>query len=285
MDAVASSVTEDDALLLRLMRDASRSIDKYTRRRFYPRQETRFFTLENSKQVRVDDDLLEVVTFRTQNGACTVASGVMWLAAGENWNRLPADRIVIDDSSGSVLNYSGTPQRSQEVTGIWGYRESWGDRAWVDTGISLAAAYVASAGSLALAGAGSVGPGASDTEGVHPRIAPGDLLKIGDEYLYVTGGAASGNGTVFVKPFMNGTTAAAHGSAASIARFVPEEDIEYCTRRLTVWAYGGLATPYTERVANVESGEITIPSAWPVDVKARLSRFVRREVKFFSGVV
>ena len=272
--AAASGNTADDATLMNFIGRASRSIDRYARRKFYPRNELRRYNYKDSGKVSLDDDLLELTTLATQNGACTVGSGVMWLSTGDNWNRPPYDTIVLDDSSGSVLNFSGTVQRANEVTGTWGYHEDWAN-AWVDTGASLNDAYSASGTTLGLAGAGSVGAGASDVWGEHPRIAPGDLLKIGDEYFQALGGGTSGNASVVVHGYMNGTTAANHGSGASIARFAPEADIEWATRRPTGWLFGQKDVPYSNKTAFVQLGTIEIPQGLATDIKQKIDRFVR----------
>lgn len=277
---LASANSSDDELLNNFMRRASRSIDRYTRRKFYPRVDTRYYNLaEDSQVVKLDDDLLEVTTLKTQNGACTVASSVFWAGTGESWNHPPYDRIVFDTSTGCTLNYSGTPQRATEVTGVWGYHEDWAN-AWIDTGTSLAANYNASGASLSLAGAGSAGTGASDVYGDAPRIAVGDLLKVGDEYLYVMGGTTSEN-NVLVHGYMNGTTAASHPSGTSIARFAPEADIEWSTRRLTAWLFGQKDSPYTNKQAFVQLGTIELPEAVAKDVKDKIDRFMRRNMTFF----
>ncbi len=281
LDSLASANTEDDALLFRLLNRASRAIDTYTRRKFYPTSETQFYDYSESRQVRFGDDLLSLTTAKYLNGACTIASGVMWLAAGRDWNRRPADRLVLNQSTGSVLNFTGTPQRAIEIGGIWGYHENWND-AWVDTGACLSANYVASGGSLSIAGAGSVGAGASDVLGDYPRIAVGDLIRIDDEWMQVTGGAVSGNGTVVVRPYANGTAAASHASGAGITRFSPEPDIEWCALRLASWRFGQRAQPYTEKQGNALTGSFSIPADFPGDVREVLERFVRHTIETFS---
>src|SRR3990167_3213975 len=271
--AAASANTADDATMLNFAGRASRAIDRYTRRRFYPRREMRRYNYKESRRVFVDDDLLELESLLTQNGACAVASGVMWLSTGDDWNRPPYNAIILDDSSGSVLNFSGTTQRANEVTAIWGYHESWNNDAWVDTGASLATSYGASGASLSLAGAGSVGAGASDVFGEHPRLSPGNLIKIGDEYMFVLSGGTSGNGDVIIKPHANGTVGANHGSGASIARYEPEPDIEWATRRLTAWLFGAKDTPYQNKTAFVQLGTLEIPVGLSVDVKQKIDRY------------
>ena len=272
----ASSNTQDDALLLNFANRASRAIDRHCRRKFYPRSETRFYDDAEAQRIQVDDDLLGVTSLVTQNGACALSSGLYWPKTGDNWNRPPYDSIEIDTSSGSTLYYSGTPQRSNRVVGIWGYHESYPDDAWIDTGTSLLANYSASGGTIALAGAGSVGAGASDVNGEHPRISPGDILKIGDEFFSVLGGGTSGNGSVIVKPYQNGTTATAHASGASIAKWAAEPDIEWSTRRLVGWMFGQKDTPYQNKTAFVQLGTLEIPVGLANDIKSKIDRFVRR---------
>lgn len=285
---LASQSTEDDELIKSLMFNASRSVDHFTRRKFYPRLETRFYDFRDSKQLKVDDDLLSVYALKTQNGACTIASGVMWLAAGDSWNHTPYDRVILQDTSGSQLYYSNNPQRSQELTAFWGYHENYSE-AWVDTGTSLANNYAASAGTISLAGAGSAGTGSSDVQGVSPRISVGDLLKMGDQLFYVIGGDTSGNASVVVTPYVNGThtasvvTGGSYPSGTSIAKFAPEPDIVWATKRLTAWMYGQKDSPFFQKQAAFQFGLLEIAEQWPVDVKERLTRFVRRTIQIYPS--
>ena len=270
-------------MLLSLLNNSSRAIERFTRRKFYPRVETRFYDHpRNSQELRLDDDMLALTTLKTQNGACTVASSVMYLATGREWNRPPYDKIILSDNSGCTLNYSGTPQRANELTATWGYHEDYGN-AWVDTGTSLAASYAASGASLSLAGAGSAGIGASDVDGLAPRIAVGDTLKIDNEFFYVLSGTTSENKTPNVKPYMNGTTAASHAASAAVYKFSPEPDIEWCAKRLAAWTYGQKDTPYQSRTVNAALGIVEIELTMPPDVRSRLNRFVRRKLAVISS--
>lgn len=280
--SLASYMVEDDGQLMFLIGQASRSIDTYTRRLFYPKRETRFYDYAESRQIRLDQELLSLETLKTQNGASTVASGVLFLATGREWNRPPYDRIVLKSNSGSVLNYSGTPQRANEVTGIWGYHEDY-TNAWVDTGTSLAASMAANAKTIELAGAGSAGTGASDANYDHPRVSPGDLLKIGDEFLFVSGGAASGNGTVNLRPAMHGTAGASHAAGASIARFAPEPDIQMACIEWAAWSFARQDTPFQSKQSFPQAGEVNVSVSMPASLRDKLNRFVSRTVETIPG--
>lgn len=271
--SLASQNTSNDEEVLRMIRQASRSIDRYTRRKFYPRRETQFYDYAESQRIKLNDDLLELESLYTQNGASLVGAGVLWLGTGDDWNQPPYERIVLDDSAGCVLNFSGTKRRANHVTGFWGYHEAWSE-AWVDTGTSLAVSAGASATTLTLAGAGSAGVGASDIFGDAPRVSIGNTLRVGDEFYSVIGGDSSGG--VLVRPFANGTVSASHASGASVARYAPEPDVTAAALRLTVWSFGQKDTPYQNRVGNTFTGDFMVPQSWPPDVRDKIDRLVRR---------
>ena len=58
--SMGSQDVTDDAEIMRFIRNASRAIDRYTRRKFYPRVETRYYDYVKQKGVRLDDDLLSL---------------------------------------------------------------------------------------------------------------------------------------------------------------------------------------------------------------------------------
>jgi len=270
---LGSADAGDDENILGLINRASRAIDKYTRRHFFPTSATRFYSHDESQRIKLDEDLLSLTTLKTQNGESTLASGVLLLMTGDEWNTPPYDRIVINESAGCTLTYSGTPQKSNEVSGLWGYHENY-ESAWIDTGTSLATAYGASGGSIGIAG-GSNGTGASDINGDAPRISVGNKLRIGDEFFDVYGG----NGSIInVTPYANGTTGASHAASTTVYKFAYEPDIEWAATRLTAWNIGKSMSPYQEKTAFPGIGEIRIPSSWPEDVRDRLDRFVRRKI-------
>jgi hypothetical protein len=278
---LASENVADDTHLRGLIFQASRAIDNFTRRRFYPTSETRFYDHKDSKLVRLDEDLLSLTELKTQNGACTIASGAMFVKAGDNYNVQPYDRIELDQSTGSVLRWSGTLQKANEVTGVWGYHEDW-DNAWIDLTTSMASAMGTGSQLLYLAGAGSVGAGASDANYVAPRLGIGDLVKVEDgdgSYEWMNVMAACTTNAAVVKRGMNGTSATSHSSAASLSRFDPEPEIRWSTQRLVTWIRGQEMTPFQERVLNTFTGDIRIPQTWPPEVKAKLETFKRRRIK------
>src|SRR5690348_12374136 len=86
---LSSSNEMDNEQVFAYLGRASRSIDRYTRRIFYPRRETRFYDYKEARELRLDDDFLQLETLKTMNGASTIASPTMLLQNGDNYNRPP----------------------------------------------------------------------------------------------------------------------------------------------------------------------------------------------------
>lgn len=277
---LGSANIQDDSMLLGYLNRASRSVDKYTRRYFYPLRKTRYYDYDQSQEIRLDDDLLALDALSTQNGASTISQGALYLMTGNNYNRPPYDRIVLRSNSGSLLFYSGTDQQANQITAYWGYNEDYSN-AWIDTGTSLAGSVNLTAGSISLAGAGSYGVGASDANFEAPRIAIGDTLKIESEFFHVVGGGASGNSSPFVLRAQNGTSANNHATGTAIYKYAPDPDIQWATERLSAWLYGQQSTPYETKTAYVGMGGLTIPQGLAVDVKQRLDRFKRTTMMIY----
>lgn len=275
--SLASQNVDNDEQVLGIIKQASRAIDRYTRRSFAPTSETRFYDYRDPQMVWLDKDLLSLTSLKYNNGACTMASGVMWLGTGENWNYPPYDRIVLNTGIGSQLNYSTTQQRAIEVTGLWGYHENYSG-AWVNTGTSLAASMAASDTIMQFAGAGSFGTAASDENGYAPRIAIGNLLRVDNEFFDATATTNSGTSAATVQPYRNGTTAASHASGTTIYKFEPEPDIEWTTKRLSTWILGQTFAPYQEKTVNYAMGSISIPTTWPPECKDKMDRFMKRTI-------
>ena len=254
---------------------ASRMFDGSTRRTFYPRSEVRYYDhpADDPRRLKVDDDLLEVTTFTTQNGGEEVSSGDYYLMCGTSYNLRPYNRLVMKtDGDMPVLLYSDRLQRANALTGIWGYHENWAD-AWQSSNDAVVDdPLTAAATTLTVAGVNG-----KDIYGLAPRFKIQMLLKIEDEYLYVTGKNPASS-TLTVRRNVNGTTPAEHAATTAIYVYKPMEQIAHATRRLAAWLYAQRNTPYVEQLASVEiGGVIIIPKAAPVDVQALAAMYRRRD--------
>lgn len=271
IDGVSAEDTADDETLQWYCYAASRMFDGTCKREFYPMYQARYFDLPpDDSLLKLDKDLLAVNSFTTQNGDVSLTESThYYLMNGKSYNDSPYDRISMkSDGSYPNLLYSGTVQRSQCVTGWWGYHEDWSN-AWQDTQDDLAAA-ISSATATTFTVADADG---NDLYGNKPRFKVGQLLRVDTEYMYLTDIT---NNTLTVIRGVNGTTAATHDSATSIYVYRPMAEIEQAALRLAHWLYGQKDTGYQNVVAALGEGSIEIPQGAPVDVQMIGARYKRR---------
>lgn len=278
--SMGSADSANDSDLSSFIRTSSRMIDKETRRTFYPRRRSLKYDLPDSSTTLYfdDNDILEIKGLSHLNGSTEIDSSVYNLRCGESYNLSPYDNLDILDDSGSSFSYSGTPQGAIRVDAVVGFHSDY-QNAWIDSGASLT-------GSLASGvTTGSISGSAGENSlGLSPRFDAGQILRISggtsiEEYMQVLDTAPFGGAShLRLKRGINGTTAQNHAASATIDVFEVEPDIEFCTRRLAVWAYGQSHNPFTNTVAVPQMGIIEMPSAWPVDVKERLSKYKERRI-------
>jgi len=264
--------SDSDEMLRGFVTDASRMFDAETHRHFYPLTETRYFDHpSNPTRLCFDDDLLEIVTFTTQNGDTSVAATDYFLMCGDGYNTQPYNRLVMDtDGDVPLLLFSGTPQQANAITGVWGYHRDWANA--FDTVDALQSDITDSATELSMADADG-----ADLDGITPRLKAQHTIKIGSELLYVTAVNTTTN-VLTVRRGVNGTTAAAHATDDSVEVFRPVEDVSRAVKRLAAWLYAQRDAPYAPRI-ETETGTIVIPESAPSDVTLVALRYKRRSIR------
>lgn len=264
------TLTTDDILLKGFCTQASRSFDAATRRRFYPRVSTHYYNHPDDPSVLIlAGDLLSPITFTTDNAGITLAPSDYYLMCGDEYNLTPYDRIVMrTDGDHASLQYNTSWQKANCVVGTWGYHEDWAN-AWDAVDVVGVGGINVSSTSLLVADADGV-----DLEGNTPRFKIHNLLKVEDEYMYVTARDVATN-TLTVRRAMNGTAAAAHLAAAPVSVYRPMDDVAQAAKRLAAWLYAQKDTPYTERIQAAQSGAIILPDAMPLDVRLTIARYQR----------
>lgn len=275
--SLSHSDADDDEQLRGFLESSSRAIDRFTNRTFYPQRKVRYYdSPENARVLRVDNDFVEVIGLSHLNGASEMDNSVYWPKSGEGYDDTPYDRIELSTHSGSIFNYSGTPQRAILLEAIWTYHDDY-DNAWQDANVVSFSAISVDATSIVLSGPSS----GSDIYGGPSRIQEQHLLRIGSEYVYVTSG--SGDNGINVRRGVNGTTAASHGSGTPIAVWNPVPDIEYCARELAAFQYAHSTNPQSGRVTTFVGAGFTIdePGSFPPSVKDKLRRLKKRKVYSF----
>lgn len=264
--SLGSQNTTDDETLKDIIFRCSRSVDKFTRRHFYPKKEVRYYDAPKDETLRLDRDFISVTGLSHLNGASSIDSSSYWLSRGEDWNLKPYDRIVLDSGR---FSFTRTPKRAVSVEGVTGFHEGQG---WVYSGASLMGDLTTN-NTIVFVG-GSMG---QDDEGFVPRFKPGQIIRFDDEFAHIEYG--SGLSYIGVKRAINGTTIASHASNTGIYVWKPESDIQFYTKRLASWAYMQSQSPYTERISIPGYGSIDVPGNWPKDIRDGLHRFKRTVVK------
>lgn len=116
-----------DTVLALLIPAVCSGIDKYCHRTFEPVTETRAYDLEDTRIVRLRDDLVSITSVTTNaEQTFTAADFLLEPRSGPpyRWLKLKV---------GKTFYYSGTTEEAISITGAWGYK------ATVPTEVTLAA--------------------------------------------------------------------------------------------------------------------------------------------------
>ena len=251
--------TSDDELILDAIEDASRLLDSSTHRRFYPSIETRDYEYDQQFLLRIEDgaDLLTVTTLTTENGNTAIAASDFYLMAGDSYNVQPYTRIAIKRDDGAYFQWTGTPQKSQQIIGVWGFHSDYAN-AYVVSSATVNETFTDSDIMLTV------------SDGT--QFERGQTTLIESEWLYISDISTD---DLTVKRAMNGSTAAAHSSGTAISVYKPMRDVERVTRRFALWLYKQNEAPFTFDIQTSADGSIVIPPNAPPAVH-RFARTYRR---------
>lgn len=273
---VADDEVADDAKLRDYLYRASRAIKEEVKRDFLPRRQTLWFDHpDNARQLRTESDILEVLGLSHINGASSINIDGLLLSAGCDYNIQPYNNITIPSDSGSLFNFSGTPERSVKLDAITGYREDYDDFGWISTGDTLQSSANSAINTLIISASGG-----SNARGATPRFTTEMMIRIGGssgEYMHIKGITSSSE--LDVVRGIRGTTAASHAASAVIESFFVEPEIEFLTVRLAAWSYKQESDPFRGTLAAPQFGTIELPDSWPVDVQERLKKYKLHTIK------
>ena len=174
----------------RVIEASSRDIDRWTRRHFIPKTQTRLYRYPQRRSglatvLWVDQDLLSVSTLQTQaqnTSPTTISASDYFLepANPEPDGNSRYNRIEIDESSTAAFEAGDTPQRSISVAGSWGWSNA-----------------TQSAGSVDDSG----GISSSDTTLIVSDASVcdvGDTLLIDSEQIFVSGRDFAASGSILL---------------------------------------------------------------------------------------
>jgi hypothetical protein len=243
-----------------MLEDASRALDSATHRRYYPRIETRYYDFQEAYCLKIDRaDLLSVTTLTTYSDGVTIASTDYFLKCGDSYNLQPYDRIALDRNRGGLFGYSGAPERSQKVIGVFGFHDDY------------AAAHVASGATVQGSGinAGTLTMTVSDGS----LLQRGQTIRMESEWSYVSN--ISSNTVTLSERGLNGSTAATHAAGVAIEIYKPMRDVERVTLRFAVWLYKQLESPFHFELQTDATGRVVIPPNAPPEVHRFIKTYRR----------
>ncbi|GAA1749437.1 hypothetical protein [Nonomuraea bangladeshensis] len=198
----------------RAIESASRAVEGLLHRRFYPERRTMSFDWPNAQLARpwrlwLDaNELIEVEALTV--GGEEIPSSDYFLRPDDG---PPYRRIEIDLDSSAAFSAGGTHQRAISITGVYGYRADESP-----AGV-LAAALNATQTSVTVTDSAAIGVG--------------DLIRVGDERMLVTGKAMASTGQTLQSP-LNTSAADALVAVTDGTAYQPGEVILLDAERMLI---------------------------------------------------
>lgn len=175
------TTARSDAQVDRVIEAASREVEGFLHRRFYPELATRYFDWPDQYarpwRLWLDDSELISLTSVSSGGTSIPTSNVN---LEPNRNGPPYNRVEIRIDTSSTFGGGQTTQRDIAITGLWGYADTESPAGTVTSGVTSAAT------TLVVSSAAAIGVG--------------QLLRIGTERLIVTDRAMASTGQTLQTP-------------------------------------------------------------------------------------
>ena len=211
-----SEVNLDD-VFLRSLEIASRFVERYCRRIFFPVIATKYFDNSGKNEQWVPDLIsLTSLAYSDDDGQTytALASDDYILTVAGDYNSDKSYTKIILDVNGDISIFS-VGQRSVRAVGVWGYSDD-RNKVFEDSQDTVENNPLSSSGtSITVNDADGL-----NLLGVEPRFEIGQLLRIESEYLEVTDIDYDAN-TLTVVRARNGSTAASHVQNTLIEIFRP----------------------------------------------------------------
>lgn len=229
---LGATQTTDDALILQMIRAASKMVNDISGKPFYPLIETRYFDIPGDRELDFGGDWLLSCTTLTNGAAGAIAGADYYLVPK---NSAAHYALKLTETSGNIWqpDTSGNYENAIAVLGVWGYVP--GDcNQWVSTGGVLSAAIATTTATTFTCTTGTV--------------RAGYLLQIESEWLYASAVTTGATDTVTVERGVNGSTAATHAINTAISRWTPGEIVEQITRTAAAAMYKQKSNPVGETI-------------------------------------
>lgn len=250
------------------LRRATRYIDRYTRRQFFPWVETRNYPVPYSANdlsirrypsahLKLDADLLEVLNIN--NGVIDLESDDYFTL---EHNIYPKTIVAVKFPNywgglfGGTSPFKRYDEATAAITAIWGYADyGYPQDWWIDTTQSVADSGGIDDSQTTIDVANG---SATDDFGATAFVA-GRLIRIDNELMEVS--SISSN-TLTVIRGIRGSTAVAHAESSDITRWRVSDDIqEACLKIAKVWREADIAAGGRLGVSDYSAGvEVAIPA-------------------------
>lgn len=257
-NGTASIDSADDVVIDQLLESSSRYIDDQTSRFFYPRIETRVYSIpeypNDSRQLDFEADLQEVISFL--NGDNTSISSTAYNLLPKN--DTPKFALEIKQTSSIVWqsDSNGDSDCVLDVVGIYGYHNNYSE-AWKT--------------------AGTLGAAITDTSTLAFTMTAGHILSVGkivkiDNELFIIDTIAT-NTITPLKRGDNGSTSATHLNGATVYIYEPMQSLRHAIFEMAERAY-------KRRFGQSQGNDSTVTSAGfvlpPKDVPSMTKEFISK---------
>ena len=208
--------------------------------------------------------LLELTAVSSNSQSLVIGTNVQtYPAAPAPWYALQ----LMGDTWASWYNAACNPStwgiQNATVTGVWGYNTDYAN-AWMAVD-ALAAGVNASVTTITVDDVAGFNP-----LGEYPRISPGNVIQIDDEWMDVISTDPDLN-TAGVVRGVNGSTAAAHLISAVVSVYQVDESIRRATARQAAFLYSRQGAFDTMRIDG--ASVIQYPQDMPQEISALLDLF------------
>lgn len=268
-----------DEKIIEYLSRATRFINRFTRRDFFPWRETRRYPIPHRfsdlsmrrytlANLFFDQDLLAVKQLTNGNGDTLIENTDFFLMESNLWPK-NAIQLLFPNFWGGGFEIAVLSRAFDQpiivVDGIWGYHDGYGrpDEAWVDTYDTVAATGITANDKTIVIG------DTDERDALNQmKYTAGTMLKIDDEFMEVTGltlGTDPDTDPNRVKVIrgIRGTTAVAHTDPTSkIYKWHVEDDIvEACLQIAKTWRESDTSAGGRIGVNDYSAGvEIGIPA-------------------------
>lgn len=249
----------DDLFVEDVIVRASRRVDNLMGmgRVFYPYVKAYKADIPSGRELWIDEDLLEVITFT--NGDLTSIASTEYLT--RPYNQTPYYMLVLKGSTTVTweLDTNGNYEKVLTVTGIFGYRQDYA-RAWVSAG-TLGAA-MSSTSTLAF----------TMTAGHTLNSRGGQIVKVDNEIMNLSGSTSTTMTAIYRGD--NGSTAATHLNGATVYLWEPQDEITALTLEVARMMYKSRFGENVESTATTTAaGVVVTPRSLPVWAQEVINRY------------